>query len=955
MSVWHCAACGGENPERMRFCGHCGTPRAAAGEARPPAEPPRAQPMRVTPEGSGAPSDEVIRSFVAGQVADRMIESGRQLTEERRLVTSLFADLSGFTPLAERLDAEELLGVIDPIINTMAEIVGRYGGFVEKFAGDALLALFGAPVSHEDDAARALLAALEMHRELGRVCQRIGDEAAGLTLHVGVSTGHGIARMIGGQVRLDYAVLGDSVILAQRLESAAPPGETYVAEATYRLAGQRFDFEPLEPLSLKGKSEPVPAFRLVGERRSQDAAQSAIGMRTHGPLVGRARELATLTGVVDALVAGSGGAAAVIGEPGVGKSRLTEEVREHAIRHGVRWLEARCLSYGAGLAYWPFADLIRRFAQITATDDPPAARARLDEAMANTDVAAAVPLFARLLGISEAAAGELEPEAYRRELHGATTSWLRALAADSPVALAIEDVHWIDPSSASLVAELHTELGSDRVLLYLSSRADVRDEIGAMLSAGEREGSSPPVVVMLEPLDEAAMRELARDMLGGDPPTALIPMLADRGGGNPFFVEETIRSLQESGGLEHDDEGGWRLRPGFTAGEVPISIEGVLAARIDSLSPEAASVLGVASVVGRRARLLLLEAVADEPSGITSAVAQLVSAGMLDPASDGLDDAVAFHHALVQDVAYSRLLRRRRRELHQRTAEVAEELYGAGDDVIDLLARHLYLADAGPKAVDYLVRAGERARRLFANEEAIVHFGRAVELSRREAAVAHRLPDLLLTVADLHELTGSYDEALRLYEDARDRTGDVRAWRGIVSTLRREGRYDEAISAADEALAGADGSVDTRALWLERGWTLSVRGDVADAIAALETGLELAAPPDAVTGALLLQLARAETLRGASETALQHATEARRLFETTDDQRGLATALRIIGDVADDLGRLDEAAAALRTGLEVALRVGNAEEIGSCLVNLGFVEQRRGNLAEAIECDLRAV
>src|SRR5919199_4935605 len=237
MATWSCAACGGENPDGMRFCGHCGSPAEA------PAATAAATPQ---PDVSDA-----LRSFVTGQVADRLVEAGGRLTEERRLVTALFADISGFTSLAERLDPEQLLEVIDPVVSALSNVVGRYEGFVEKFAGDALLALFGAPVSHEDDAERALVVATEMHRELARMCRDLGPEASGLTLHVGVNSGHGIARILGSEARMDYAVLGDSVILAQRLESAAPPGETYVSELTYKLAEHRFEFEPVGELTLK--------------------------------------------------------------------------------------------------------------------------------------------------------------------------------------------------------------------------------------------------------------------------------------------------------------------------------------------------------------------------------------------------------------------------------------------------------------------------------------------------------------------------------------------------------------------------------------------------------------------------------------------------------------------------------------------------------------------------------
>ena len=361
MAAWTCSACGGENAEEMRFCGHCGTPVAAA----PPA-----------PDVS-----QTLRSFVAELVAKALVEGGGEISEERRLITALFADVSGFTALADRLDPEDLLEVIDPVISGLSSIVGHYGGYVEKFAGDALLALFGAPVSHEDDAERALLVALEMHRELARMCRDLPHNAE-LTLHCGVNSGHGIARILGSDARMDYAVLGDSVILAQRLESAAPKGETYVSDLTYRLTAERFEFEPVGELTLKGKSEAVTAWRLVGERSRPRATAP------DRALVGRATELQSIGAVLDAARAGKGGIIVLTGEPGVGKTRLSEAARERAEKEGSGWLQTRCLSYGADLASWPYAELLRSVAAIpphaepdAALDSPSADRAGRDDAL----------------------------------------------------------------------------------------------------------------------------------------------------------------------------------------------------------------------------------------------------------------------------------------------------------------------------------------------------------------------------------------------------------------------------------------------------------------------------------------------------------------------------------------------------------------------------------------------
>jgi adenylate cyclase len=904
----------------MRFCGHCG----AAVEA---------------PEAPEATSDlsQTLRSFVAQPVAEALVEAGGELPEERRLITALFADVSGFTSLADRLDPEQLLEVIDPVISGLSSVVGRYGGYVEKFAGDALLALFGAPVSHEDDAVRAILTALEMHRELARLCEELPHDAE-LTLHCGINSGHGIARILGSEARMDYAVLGDSVILAQRLESAAPKGETYVSDLTHHLTADRFEFESVGELTLKGKSEPVQAWRLVGER---SARRQTVQPRA---LIGREHELAVIAAVLERAREGWGGVLVVTGEPGVGKSRLTDAVRERAEADG-RWLQTRCLSYGAALAYWPYAELLRTAADIHPQTAPEEARRALDRAVPTSG---AVPYFSRLLGLPTAddEVASLEPEAFRRGLHEGFTSWLSGLAAEGPLVLALEDAHWADASSLELTRELGRLCEKRSVVLYLTARPEAETALEEVVPAARR--------IQLEPLDEAGIGQLVQHVLERPAPTGLVQWFIERTTGNPFFVEELVRALREHEILElADDE--WFLKPGWEESQVPPTVEGLLAARIDLLPKSAAEVLQTASVIGRVVPVPLLAAVRAGEGDLAGVLETLVQRGFLDLL--GKDDVptVGFHHALVQDVAYSRLLRRHQRTMHRRVAEVAETMYGAGDDVLDLLARHLYLGEAGAKAIDFLVRAGERARRLYANREAIVHFSRAAELAERELA-PEQLTEILLPLADLHDLVGDYDEALRLYTNVRDENSDVRAWRGLAAALRKRGEYDQALAVVDEAFrTEALAGLDLTPLWLEKGATLSSEGRLGDAIDTLETGLAASEAPGGVTPQLLVPLARAELLSGRLEDALRHATEAQARFEADEDLRAQSSTARLLGDIYTTLGRLDEAVQTLERGLELAGRVGNVEEIGSCLINLGVAESQRGAFDEAIAYCERAI
>jgi adenylate cyclase len=902
---WRCSACSSTNPDGNAFCGQCGAPR------------------------SGGATTE--------------------LRSERRLVTALFADISGFSELTARIDAEELVEVIDPVVSALSNVVGHFGGVVEKYAGDAILALFGAPVAHDDDAARALQTADSMHRELAALVPELGPAAANLRLHIGVNSGHGIGRVLGSDVRLDYGVLGDVVVLAQRLEAAAPSGETYVGEATYELTRKQFELEPLGELTVKGKTEPVRAWRLAGSRESGAASRPSPHATA---LSGREKELASLGELLDRLGDARGGVGFVVGEAGAGKTTLCSALRSRTVDAGLEWLAARCISYGGELAYWPFADLLRRTFGIV--DVPQSdALGPLEKQLADLALPEVLPFVAALCGIEGAAATDLDAQSFQVRLHESVAAVLRALASRRPTILHLDDLHWADGPTVALLRHVLQVCGEVPLLVLVSTRPEALPLV-AELEAATSDGS---VRIALQPLADAAVRAIAAGVLGAPPSSSFVAELLARTRGNPLFVEEVTRSLRDGEDLV-ERAGEWHIRPGWEGEQVPLTVEGILAARVDALEEPARDALEVLSIIGRRADGELARAVSSQ---IDAAVPTLVAAGLLTPPEE-TSYVLEFHHPLIQQVVYSRLLRRRRARLHTLVGESAERLYGVDDASVDLFARHFYLGEEPSKATPYLLRAADRAERLYANEQALTQLRRALELAEAEDV---RL-GLLLRCAKLEETVGRYEVSLALYREAAA-AGHLRAAIGEVEILRKLGRVtaDEALSHLEHAReAHPDPApADLAAIALEEGLLLRQRGETGAAVEAFERGIAAASGHDSgFEGELLLELGYTLTFAGGPREGLPHVSRARVVFERAGDLPRLAMTLRMLGGIRSDLAvaegdreELERAREMLEQAQSLARRVGNAEEQAASLINLAVVLGELGEHEAALEADREAL
>src|SRR5437763_984756 len=657
--------------------------------------------------------------------------------EERKVLTALFADVVGSTALGERLDAEDVkLGVGEAVARIVGE-VEALGGRVKDLAGDGVLAFFGAPTTREDDAERAVRAALRIVAEIddyGREVLR-GWGVEGFGVRVGAATGSVVVGEIGSGERVEYAAFGDTVNLAARLQAAAGPGSVLVDDSTHRALEQLFAWDAPLRLELKGKAAPVRAWPVAGVHAGPRRQRGVPGVEAH--LVGRARELGTAREAVEALQAGRGGILFVSGDPGIGKTRLLVELREAAEDAGVRWLEGRCVSYGESLPYWPFRDLLRAEWIGAGADEAElrvrvGLRRRLDQLFAGR-ADELYPYLGALLDLAlereaEARTAELSPEALQWRTFEVVGQLFARLAEESPLVLGIEDLHWGDSTSVLLLEQLLGLAEESAVLFVITLRPERDHAAWGLRELAAREFPQLLEGIELGPLGNADAELLAALVGEGTLPSEVGRRVLQAAEGNPFFLEELVRSLIAAEALVRTDAG-WRFDHAAEI-EVPQTVEKVILARLDRLSPSSHQVVTAASALGRRFALPLLEGVLGEEVG--DALHELQRLGLIEQSRRWPQPEYRFRHALIQETAYRTLLGSTRADLHRRAAEWLEERYADREaEVLGLLAHHWLAAQNEDKATDYLLRAGDKARQEYALDEAIEHYRALLPLLER--------------------------------------------------------------------------------------------------------------------------------------------------------------------------------------------------------------------------------
>jgi class 3 adenylate cyclase len=828
-----CTSCGTGNAPESKFCQNCGQPLTHqcphCGNSNTPDAKFCNQCGKSLSPGALSARENRLASLqqATPQALQNKIRAAKVRMEgERKPVAILFTDIVGSTPLAEALDPEEFREIVTGAHQLVSESVYRYEGTIAQLLGDGVLAFFGAPITHEDDPLRAVRAGLEIQQAMLLYQQKIKQKAPNFQIRVGIHTGLVVVGNIGNDLHMEYTAIGDAVNLAARLQSLASPGRILISEKTFHSVSDSIDCSDLGMVTVKGKQKPVHVYQVDGIK-NEESGRYAIHALSNA-MVGREAELAILQELTASVEAGIGRAALIVGEPGVGKSRLIMEWKSsfESGENNLRWVEGHCLSYGQGNAYHLVVDLLRSLLGVSASAKEADTRHALQSLINNLFQDGWLDIYAALghllsLKLEEdtlARIQKLDPVSLQAEYVNALKSLFRVLAAQKPLVILCEDLHWADPSSTEVLTRLLPLTLEAPVFFCFTSRHD-QDSPGWQLIVAARATLGAGLAELnLQPLNEIAAGQMVSNLLESrELPEEVRRLVLEKAEGNPLFVEEVIRTLIECGALIHK-EGVWVASSELDTLEIPDNLTRLVLARIDRLPDEPKYVLRIASVIGREFLIKILEQVyfsspAPSQEKMTTHLHTLEYASLVRMTLARPEIRYLFYHAIIHEATYAAMLKSDRRTLHRLVAEALEKSYPDRlEDLAATLGFHYLKGDVPDKALFYLEAAADNARSKFANREAIELYSSAIEIINQVSEDNPHREEWLRkrskqneNLGDVYHLTGLHKRAQLAYQaglestEAKDILLKARFQRKIGNNWVPQHAWDQAMQAYQDA------------------------------------------------------------------------------------------------------------------------------------------------------------
>ncbi len=924
--------------------------------------------------------------MMGADLLERFQKAGLEASGQRRNVTVLFVDLTGFTNLAEQINNEDLFLLIQQLIHTLAEDVYKYEGMVDKLTGDGLMALFGAPIAYENNAERAIRAALDMQADVADLSQNHRETIKfDLQIHVGLNSGSVIVGGMGSNALMNYTAIGDIVNLAKRLEENAKPGTVLVSESVYRQTKPLFEFQVHPPLGLKGISHPVTAYQLSGARKKAGLVRGVEGLRS--PLIGRENEMSQLAYVVDRLTLDQQGSLVlVVGEAGLGKSRLTEELKASLEPGSVRILEGHSLTYRKAIPFWIYQDVLRNLIGATFNEKNEDLRARLlREIPAFLGPAAhdCLPYLEHLLSLepSDARAAErirfLDAGQLRQQVFLAVRDLFLGIARLKPLLIILEDLHWADETSLDLTQFLIESIRHAPIIIYAISRPFEKGGLSQIQERARQRLVDRFISINLQALGPDQSEQLFHSLLTIPAlPDALKEQIIQRAAGIPFYLEEILRMLIEDKVIIREADR-WILSPGaqVNAIGVPATLQDLILTRFDRLSPFFRQVLQTAAVIGHQFGADVLQAVlpAVSKEETATAIATLVDREYIFPQSGPQETSpettYQFKHVLVSDAIYSTLLQRDRHELHGRVGQAIEILYASRlEGQVELLANHYLRSMMLDRALIYLILSGQKAARGYANEQARQHFVQALGLLSRVQhtleqvqAIHIGLGDVLVTIGEYQSARDHYQTGLDAIEDEAQSAPEAPRWqeksvllRKIATTFERQGEYDKTmlkLTAAREAINQIKSPPpgENARILNDIGWIYFRRGNLEQAEATLVDALDLSRGISEldVVASIYNRLGGVAYQKGQLDLSSEYTHKSLQLREKIGDIVAVARSYNNLGLLHWRLGDWDGALDNFHRSFTLHSNLGDVEGTLELNTNLGLLQLDRGNIDEA--------